>query len=92
MLDRRQVLVSMAGLGMAAAFPGVARAAGWPERNVNIVVPFGPGGGADILGRYLAEELARDLNGRFLVLNKPGLSGSLGVDFAAKQPPTATPS
>ncbi len=87
MLNRRQMLGSVAGIGIAAVVPGQARAAGWPERNVNIIVPFGPGGGADILGRYLAEELARDLNGRFLILNKPGLSGSLGVDFAAKQPP-----
>lgn len=86
MLDRRQVLGSMAGLGVAAALPGEARAAAWPERNVNIIVPFGPGGGADILGRYLAEELGRELNGRFMILNKPGLSGSLGVDFASKQP------
>lgn len=86
MIDRRRLLLSAIQLGAVAALPASLRAADWPTRNVSIVVPFGPGGGADILGRYLAEELARDLNGRFLVLNKPGLSGSLGVDFASKQP------
>lgn len=85
-VSRRDVLRTAAQFGLAVTIPGLARAADWPQRSVNIVVPFGAGGGADILGRYLAEELARDLNGRFLILNKPGLSGSLGVDFASKQP------
>lgn len=85
-VNRRQFLVSSAQIGLLTVFPGAAHAADWPARSVNIVVPFGAGGGADILGRYLAEELGRDLNARFLILNKPGLSGSLGVDFASKQP------
>ncbi len=85
-LNRRHLLVSSAKIGLVLALPGAARAADWPTRNVNIVVPFGAGGGADILGRYLAEELNREFNARFLIINKPGLSGSLGVDYASKQP------
>jgi tripartite-type tricarboxylate transporter receptor subunit TctC len=62
-------------------------AAEWPTRPVTLVVPFGAGGGADILGRILAEELSTDLKQRFLVENKPGMAGSLGVGYAAKSKP-----
>lgn len=87
MPDRRQLVLSAVQLGAVAALPGISRAADWPTRVVTIVVPFGAGGGADILGRFLADELSRDLKAKFVVLNKPGMSGSLGVDFAAKQRP-----
>lgn len=86
MLSRRGLLISATHLGALACLP-TAWAADWPSKAVTIVVPFGPGGGADILGRILAEELGRDLKAKFLVDNKPGMSGSLGVDYVTKARP-----
>lgn len=85
--DRRKLVMGAFQLGLVAALPANALAQNWPARPVTIVVPFGAGGGADILGRILAEELGIELKQRFIVENKPGMSGSLGVGYAAKATP-----
>ncbi|WP_181832534.1 Bug family tripartite tricarboxylate transporter substrate binding protein [Bosea caraganae] len=85
--DRRSLLIYACQIGLLAGLPGRAQAASWPAKPVTIVVPYGAGGGADILGRILAEELSIDLKERFLVENKAGMSGSLGVGYAAKSAP-----
>jgi tripartite-type tricarboxylate transporter receptor subunit TctC len=87
MINRRVFMMSAAQIAVLAALPKVAMAASWPERPVTLVVPFGAGGGADILARLLSEELGKDLNARFLVDNRPGMSGSIGVDYASKSAP-----
>jgi tripartite-type tricarboxylate transporter receptor subunit TctC len=68
---------------------GVARwqaiaADDYPSRPVTIVVPFTPGGSTDILGRYEAEILQRTFGQSFVVENKPGAGGSIGISYAAK--------
>src|SRR5580698_6987171 len=59
----------------------------YPNRPVTIVVPFTPGGSTDILGRYEADVLGRALHGTFVVENKPGAGGEIGITFAAKANP-----
>ena len=51
----------------------------YPSRPVEVVVPWGPGGGADILGRFVAKWLEADLKGSFPVINLPGATGSIGL-------------
>jgi tripartite-type tricarboxylate transporter receptor subunit TctC len=56
----------------------------YPSRPVTIVVPFTPGGSTDILARYEAEVLHRTLNGTFVVDDRPGAGGEIGIAYAAR--------
>ncbi|MGB7076024.1 MAG: tripartite tricarboxylate transporter substrate binding protein [Xanthobacteraceae bacterium] len=73
----------------AAGLCGVAARAAddYPTRPVTIVVPFPPGASNDLLARYEADVLARALHGSFIVENKPGAGGEIGISFAAKTDP-----
>jgi len=73
---------SIAALALLACF---ARAADdYPARAVRVVVPFAPGGGTDVVGRILAQQLSLRLGQSFVVENKPAGSGIVGADFVAK--------
>ncbi|MBN9489544.1 MAG: tripartite tricarboxylate transporter substrate binding protein [Alphaproteobacteria bacterium] len=78
-------LVSMAAALMTLAAPAGAQT--WPTGPVKIVVPFGPGGPADIYARILAQALTEDLKQQFIVDNRPGAGGVIGTEIAAKSPP-----
>ena len=56
----------------------------WPSRPVRIVVPYTPGTGADILARVLGPKLAERWKAAIVTDNKPGATGNIGADFAAK--------
>jgi tripartite-type tricarboxylate transporter receptor subunit TctC len=64
-----------------------AAADDYPSRPVTIVVPFTPGGSTDIMARYEAEVLQRALGQNFIIENKPGAGGSIGISYAAKAAP-----
>lgn len=71
-MNRRNV-IQLAGAGMLAALPALAKAAGaFPTRPVKIIVPFAAGGGTDILARTVAEELHEVWAQPVVVENKPG--------------------
>jgi len=59
----------------------------YPTRPVTIVVPFPPGASNDTLARYEADVLGRALHGSFVVENRTGASGEIGISFAAKANP-----
>lgn len=65
---------------------GVAHAA-YPEAPVRIVVPFSPGSGADTLMRLMAQKLSEEMKGTFIVENKPGASGNIGLQAVAASKP-----
>ena len=65
---------------------GPAHAA-WPERNINIIVPFPPGGPNDLLGRLLASELAPKLGQSVIVENRAGAVGNIGLATGARAAP-----
>ncbi len=71
----------------AVAAPVVARAQGWPERVVRLVVPYPPGGSNDIVARLLAEALREQLGQPCVVENRAGAGGSVGADAVAKAAP-----
>lgn len=85
MLHRRQFAASaaLAALG----FAGAARAQAWPGKSIRFIVPYPPGGGTDTVTRHLADAMARDTHWAFVVDNKPGAGGNIGVDLVAKAPP-----
>jgi tripartite-type tricarboxylate transporter receptor subunit TctC len=52
----------------------------YPNKPIEIIVPFAPGGGTDAVGRSLAEALKKELDQDVVVVNKPGGSGSVGMN------------
>lgn len=56
-------------------------------KTVRIIIPSGVGGNPDILGRLIAGELSNKMGGTFLVINRPGASGTIGGDIVAKAAP-----
>ncbi|QHI97522.1 tripartite tricarboxylate transporter substrate binding protein [Xylophilus rhododendri] len=82
---QRRSLVMVAA---AAAFgPRAAWAQDYPARPIRLVIPQGPGSGADATGRQLAEFMGRYLNGSVVVDNKPGANGVLASSIVAKERP-----
>ncbi len=57
------------------------------EKAIKLIVPFGPGGGTDILGRIIAPKLAERLGQPVVVENRPGAGGSIGARFTAQSAP-----
>ncbi len=80
------LLASMATLGAHAdqAPNPVAR---YPDRPIQIVVPFPAGGTVDILARTVGTHLSTKLGQQVMVVNKPGASGNIGVELVAKAAP-----
>jgi len=58
----------------------------WPGKPIRIVVPFPPGGGTDIIARETSQKVAAATGWTFVIDNKPGAGGNLGVDSVAKSP------
>ena len=77
-------LTVMLGL-LATAKP--ASAQDWPQQPIRIVVSFGAGGGADIIGRILADAMQERLGKPVIVENKPGAGGILGNELVAHATP-----
>ena len=76
-----------ATLGSVLALTCLAASAqGYPQHAIRMVVPFAPGGGADLVARALAAPLAIRLGQPIIVDNRPGAGGALGADFVAKAP------
>lgn len=81
----RSLLVSTAAaFAIAAVLCGSAIAQEWPTRTVKFLVPYGPGGGTDIVSRIIAQHLQEALGQSFVVENKPGAGSTLGADTVAK--------
>ena len=70
----------------AATFATGAFAQTWPSKAIRIVVPFPPGGGTDIIARETSQRVAAATGWTFVIENKPGAGGNLGVDAVAKSP------
>ncbi len=73
---------------LLVGFAGTARAqeAAWPNRPVRIIVNFAPGGSTDNAMRPFAERLSKALGQQFVIENKGGASGAIGIETAIKSP------
>jgi tripartite-type tricarboxylate transporter receptor subunit TctC len=68
----------------ATLFAVASAADNYPDHPVTIVVPFPPGASNDLLARFEADILNRALHGTFVVENKPGAGGEIGISYAAR--------
>jgi tripartite-type tricarboxylate transporter receptor subunit TctC len=78
---------AMAGAAAALLVAVSTAQAAFPEKPIKIVVPFSPGGGADLIARTLSVDLARELGQPVIVENKPGAGTVIGSELVAKSPP-----
>ena len=76
------------GAGRAAAAAAAhAQADTYPTKPIRLVLPFPPGGGADLTARTLAQKMGESMGQSIVVENKPGANGALGVELVAKAAP-----
>jgi len=83
-LSRRQAL---AALGASVAAPWARAQSKWPARPIRIVVPFGPGGVADLTARAVGEKLSQQMGQAFVIDNRPGAGGITGGSVVAQAHP-----
>ncbi|VTU18837.1 Argininosuccinate lyase [Variovorax sp. PBS-H4] len=81
MIQRRLALL------LPLLFASVVHAQTWPAKPVRLIVPFAPGGPADVLARVMGQELSDALGQPFIVENKVGAAGNIGVEQIAKAAP-----
>ena len=85
---RPRVALAAVCLATFAAPPALAQpASSWPDHPIKMIVPLGAGGPADLVARYLAQQLSDELKQSFFVENRPGAAGIIGTGEAAKAPP-----
>jgi tripartite-type tricarboxylate transporter receptor subunit TctC len=94
-LDRRSFATGALGLLAGGAFARPAAAQGadaaYPgNRPITIVVAWAAGGSTDFVARVMAQALGRELNGNFVVDNRPGASGTVGHASVARARPDGT--
>ena len=83
-MERSTCLAFALSFGLAALLPGVASAQAYPVKPVKIVVPAQPGGGLDLIGRTVAEQLGRALQQTFIVENLSGGGGTIAAQSVAR--------
>ena len=70
----------------AAILPGQALAQAFPARPVRLIVTYAPGGSSDLMARVLGQKLTELWGQQVIVESKPGAAGSIGTEYAARQP------
>jgi tripartite-type tricarboxylate transporter receptor subunit TctC len=84
---RRVLIRNGAAFAALSALGQAAQADSWPSRPVKIIVPYPPGGPTDVTARIVAERLSEHFKQRFLIDNRPGAGGNLGMETAAQARP-----
>ena len=83
-MKRRSAL--LAALLLSSAWGAFAQGS-WPTRSITMIVPFPPGGLADLVARPVAEAMSRELGQPVVIENKGGAGGGIGMGLAAKAKP-----
>jgi tripartite-type tricarboxylate transporter receptor subunit TctC len=86
-LTRRAFLQLTAGAAALPAFSRLARAEPYPTRPVRLLVGFPPGSSSDLVARVMAQALSERLGQQIIVDNRPGASGNIATELAAKARP-----
>jgi tripartite-type tricarboxylate transporter receptor subunit TctC len=78
-------LLSVVAALLALASPSFAQS--YPNRSITMIVPFAPGGPADVLGRLIGQKMAEDLGQQVIIDNRPGANTIIGAQAVAKAKP-----
>jgi tripartite-type tricarboxylate transporter receptor subunit TctC len=88
---KSRIARAVLGAGMLLAAPFVAQPVsaqgGYPSKPIRWIVPWPPGGGADVLSRMLSPKLSEALKQQIVIDNRGGAAGNIGAEAAAKSPP-----
>jgi tripartite-type tricarboxylate transporter receptor subunit TctC len=84
-LTRRSLALALASTAMGLSFGALAQGA-YPDRPVKLVVPYAPGGTADVLAREIAAQLTVELGQSVVIENKAGAGAAIGARFVAGSP------
>jgi tripartite-type tricarboxylate transporter receptor subunit TctC len=86
---RRAVLgaLALAAAGTLPSYEAAAQAQNWPNKPIEIIVGFAPGGGTDLIGRAIAAGLEKQLNVPVKVVNRAGGGGVVGFDLVRNAAP-----
>ncbi|NBR28433.1 MAG: tripartite tricarboxylate transporter substrate binding protein, partial [Betaproteobacteria bacterium] len=71
---------------LMAMTAGVVAAQNFPNRPLRLVVPFSPGGAADVPGRILTQKMSEAMGQQVIVDNRPGAGSTIGAESVAKAP------
>jgi tripartite-type tricarboxylate transporter receptor subunit TctC len=80
----KPLLTIAVACALAGSLAAPASAQDWPQKNIRLIVPFGPGGGSDIIGRIIAQSLQERLGQPVVIENRPGAGGTLGNEAVAR--------
>lgn len=83
----KRTVLALVSFGLAFASAVHAQTEPFPSRAVRIVVPFPPGSTVDILARTIGQSFSEELGQPFVIDNRPGASGNIGMAFVAKSAP-----
>ena len=80
-------VLALAALALCSALPSAhAAEPAYPSKPVRIIVGYAPGGGSDIMGRFIAQELTKSLGQQMIVENRPGAAQNVAAEFVARSP------
>jgi tripartite-type tricarboxylate transporter receptor subunit TctC len=85
--DRRHTIAACVATCAVLLLPCAAHAQAYPDRTISYIVPSSPGSSPDIVGRIMADALAKILGQPVVVLNRPGAGGTIAAAAAAKAAP-----
>src|SRR5689334_12299027 len=85
--DGMRLMLRTAAILLLSAWAAATFAQTWPTKTVRVIVPFAPGGTADMLGRIVAVKLTESLGQSFVIENRAGAGGVNGSDLVAKSAP-----
>lgn len=83
----RSTLSFVAAALAVSLLSAAAQAQAYPQKPITFLVPFGAGGGTDVIGRMLQDDLRKELGQTILIENKPGANGAIGSAQAARAVP-----
>ena len=84
-MKRMSLLIVLLAVGIFMATPALAK--DYPSKPISLVTWSSPGGGGDVLGRNLQRPLSKVAGVRVIIVNKPGGSGAVAMEYAEKMKP-----